>query len=159
VGIAARWSRSMVIKVRYTTIDRYKETKSFSTLRGARAYAQKWVGRNPDMGSHYAISDDGVGKITMEWISFEPIGTETRVNLRDLFGDEPLNMASAKALVAPLGFTLTKREAEYRLAPIAGTPAEREAQAYYSSDLEDVIRTAQCAVAHAHFPADDGEVF
>lgn len=133
----------MVIKVRYSSIDHYKETKSFSALAAARRFAQKWVGRNPELGSTYAVSGDGVGKITMEWISREPIGTERRVTLRDLFGDEPLNLASARALVGALGFTLTKRENEYRLAPVNGSPARRELEAHYTNDLDDAVGTAR----------------
>ena len=133
----------MVIKVRYSSIDHYKETKSFSTLSGARRFAQKWVGRNPELGSTYAVSGDGIGKITLECISFEPIGTEAPVKLADLFGDEPLNLASARALVGALGFTLTKRENEYRLAPVAGTQAQRELEAHYTNDLDDAVGTAR----------------
>jgi len=52
-----------MIKVRYSSIDRYRETRVFKTLAGANKFAVKWVGKNPDMGCGYAISDDGVGKI------------------------------------------------------------------------------------------------
>jgi hypothetical protein len=78
----------VVIKVRYSSIDRYRETRSFSTLKGARRFAQKWIGENPEMGSTYAVSGDGIGKIEMEWLSFEPRGVETPVTLADLFGPE-----------------------------------------------------------------------
>jgi hypothetical protein len=57
-----------------------------------------------------------------------------------------MNFSEAKALVRPLGFTLTKRDGEYRLAPIHGTPASREAGAYYTNDLEDAVGTARFAV-------------
>jgi hypothetical protein len=65
-----------------------------------------------------------------------------------------MTLAEAKALVRPLGFTLTRREAEYRLAPIHGTPASREAAAYYTNDIEDAIGTAQFAATLAAYQAD-----
>jgi len=63
-----------VITVRYSSIDGYSEKRKFKTLAGARAYAQKWVGKNPEMGSTYAVSSDGIGKITATvalWSLFE----------------------------------------------------------------------------------------
>ena len=58
-----------MITVRYSSIDRFSESRKFKTLTGARAYAQKWVGEHPDLGSGYAISGDGVGKITVSGVS------------------------------------------------------------------------------------------
>jgi hypothetical protein len=54
-----------MIRVTYSTVDRFRQTRTFKTLAGARRYAQKWVGVNPDQAIGYAISDDGVGKITV----------------------------------------------------------------------------------------------
>jgi hypothetical protein len=65
-----------MIKVKYSSVDGYRKTKPFKTLKGARKYAQRCVGENPDMGSHYAVSFDGIGKIQVEGVA-----------LADLFGD------------------------------------------------------------------------
>lgn len=75
----------MIIKVTYSSIDRYRQTRSFSTLKGAQAFATRWIGETPEMGSHYAVSGDGVGKISMTWVTFEAAGAETPVRLIDLF--------------------------------------------------------------------------
>lgn len=56
----------MAIKVRYSTIDRFSKTGTFKTLAGAQRFAQKWVGKTPDLGSDYAVSMDGVGKVAVE---------------------------------------------------------------------------------------------
>jgi len=56
---------TLVIRVTYKTIDRICLTRKFKTLRGARAFAHKWVGARPEMGSFYAVSGDGVGRITV----------------------------------------------------------------------------------------------
>jgi hypothetical protein len=53
----------MTIKLRYTSIDRSRTTRTFETLEGAQKWAQSWVGSSCDIGSSYAISFDGVGKI------------------------------------------------------------------------------------------------
>lgn len=67
-----------MIKVRYSSFDsRRGKWRSFKTLRGARKYAQHWIGKHPEMGSTYAVSGDGIGKIEAEG-----------VELRKLFGDE-----------------------------------------------------------------------
>lgn len=67
-----------MIKVKYLSVDRARVTRSFKTLAGARKFAQSWVGKHPEMGSTYAVSGDGIGKITAEG-----------AKLADLFGDEP----------------------------------------------------------------------
>lgn len=55
-----------MIKVRYETIDRFSKTRRFKTLAGAQKFAQHWVGETPELGSFYAVSGDGVGKITCD---------------------------------------------------------------------------------------------
>lgn len=57
--------------VHYESIDSHgrRTTRFFKTLAGARTYAHRQVGETPEMGSHYAISGDGVGKITVEGAS------------------------------------------------------------------------------------------
>jgi hypothetical protein len=67
-----------VIKIRYSSVDGVRMLRSFSTLKGARRYAQERVGKNPTIGCGYAVSDDGVGKI-------EVYGD---TKLSDLFGEE-----------------------------------------------------------------------
>jgi hypothetical protein len=59
----------MKIRVQYSSIDGYRETKVFKTLAGAQRYAHKYVGAHPEIGSSYAISGDGVGKIMVEGVT------------------------------------------------------------------------------------------
>lgn len=56
----------MDITVEYESIDHFHERRRFKTLGGAQRYAAKWVGEKPTLGSHYAVSDDGVGEITAD---------------------------------------------------------------------------------------------
>lgn len=53
-----------VIKLSYSTIDRYYESRRFKTLAGARAYAKRKLGESFDLGGSYAVSFDGVAKLT-----------------------------------------------------------------------------------------------
>jgi hypothetical protein len=53
-----------MIKVRYSSVDRFSKTRSFKTIEGARKFAHAWVGRHPEIGSSYAVSGDGIGKVT-----------------------------------------------------------------------------------------------
>ena len=65
-----------MIKVRYTTLDGVNKLRKFKTLKGARKFALEWVGPQDVEGGYYAVSDDGVGKVTWQGC--------TR---RELFGD------------------------------------------------------------------------
>jgi hypothetical protein len=49
-----------------------------------------------------------------------------------------------------LGFSLNRRDGEYRLAPVNGTPVEKEAKAHYTNDLEDALGTARHEFARGH---------
>ena len=67
-----------MMKVKYSSVDgRSGKWRSFKTLGRAQVFAQYWVGKNPEIGSTYAVGGDGIGKI-------EVMGA----TLSDLFGDE-----------------------------------------------------------------------
>lgn len=55
--------------VRYSSIDGCKKVMHYSSIEGARRFAHKMVGPYPSIGRQhqYAVSDDGVGKITIEY--------------------------------------------------------------------------------------------
>lgn len=55
----------MDITVYYESLDRCSKTRKFKTLAGAQRFAQKWVGKHPEIGTTYAVSGDGIGKITV----------------------------------------------------------------------------------------------
>lgn len=57
----------MKIAVKYTAVDGFRQRRTFATLAGAQRFAQKWVGETPELGRFYAVSGDGVGKITAEF--------------------------------------------------------------------------------------------
>lgn len=67
----------MAIQVRYQSIDGARDSRSYKGIEAARAFAVKMVGAHPEMGSHYAVSGDGIGKIMVSGIS-----------LAELFGQE-----------------------------------------------------------------------
>jgi hypothetical protein len=56
---------------------------------------------------------------------------------------ERTSLAEVRATTRSLGFTLSVRDREYRLAPVAGPAAKREAAAYYTRDLDDALGAAQ----------------
>lgn len=53
----------MAIKLRFSTIDGLRYTKTFKTLNGAQKAAQYRLGETPEMGSTYAVAADGVIKV------------------------------------------------------------------------------------------------
>ena len=90
-----------MITVFYSSIDGYREKRSFKTLAGARKYAQHRVGKSPEIGSYYAVSGDGVGKVTVDGVPFT-----------HLFGDDE-DAEFNIYVVHPLGkYFLTREEAE-----------------------------------------------
>lgn len=82
-----------MIKVKYSSVDRFRKTGSFKTLKGARKFAQSWIGKYPEMGSSYAVSGDGIGKIEVQGCA-----------LAELFGEEkPTAPPSKVYVVHPIG--------------------------------------------------------
>lgn len=133
------------ISVTYSSIDRFRQTRSFRTLAAARSYAARWVGAHPEFGSSYAISDDGVGKITVRGAS-----------LAELFGVATAATAESDGYaIAPkwdgydgyFQITLDGR-------PIASLDTHEEAVAYIDAcRVEDVAHAADCAeMAEEDFP-------
>ena len=53
------------ITVRYSSIDGFYASRKFVTLAGARKYIASRLGTYYDIGSYYAVSGDGVGKVTV----------------------------------------------------------------------------------------------
>jgi hypothetical protein len=62
-----------MITVTYSSIDGVRKRRKFKTLAGARKFATHWVGDNPDLGSSYAVSFDGVGKITVDGVPLKKL--------------------------------------------------------------------------------------
>lgn len=68
----------MKIKVTYTSIDRVRKVRTFKTIEAAKAFAVQWVGKYPEMGSTYAVSGDGVGKIEVEGCTLKELFAEPK---------------------------------------------------------------------------------
>ena len=54
------------ITVYYTACDGSRLTRRFKSLKGARKFAQTYVGAHPEIGSLYAVSGDGVGRVAVD---------------------------------------------------------------------------------------------
>lgn len=82
------------ITVRVSTLDHHSESRHFVTIPGARAYAARWVGRSPEMGSTYAVSGDGVARVTVLGISLKELFAEpappppTKCFCEDLYDED-----------------------------------------------------------------------
>lgn len=64
------------ITVRYSSVDGFSEKRAFKTISGARAYATSRVGPTAEVSSSgYAVSGDGVGKITVDGIGLRELLT------------------------------------------------------------------------------------
>lgn len=56
----------MKIVVRYSAVDGAKMVRTFKSLAGARRFAVKMVGENPEIGSFYAAPFGGVDSVVVE---------------------------------------------------------------------------------------------
>jgi hypothetical protein len=54
-----------------------------------------------------------------------------------------LTLAQARIECKALHFSITKRDGEYRVAPLDVPFTEREAKAYYTNDIHDAVGTAR----------------
>lgn len=63
----------MEIKVTYRACDGARIARKFKTLGGAKAFAHKYVGECPEMGSSYAASGDGIGTVRVEGITLREL--------------------------------------------------------------------------------------
>ena len=61
------------ITVAYLAVDGAKARQNFDTIEKARSWAIEWVGRHPEVGRHYAVSGDGVGRITCSGCSIHEL--------------------------------------------------------------------------------------
>jgi len=61
------------MKIFYESIDGYTEAKEFTDIIKAKEYAKECVGSYYNIGFFYAISNDGVGKITCEGITLKEL--------------------------------------------------------------------------------------
>lgn len=57
------------MQITYTSIDGARKARSFKTVAAARKFALDYVGPQDAEGGHYAVSNDGVGKVTWSGVS------------------------------------------------------------------------------------------
>lgn len=62
-----------MISITYLAVDGFTETRAFETHAEARTYAVHWIGAHPEIGRSYAISGDGIGRITAEGIAIHDL--------------------------------------------------------------------------------------
>jgi hypothetical protein len=62
-----------MITIHYISIDGASIRRSFKTIAGAEKFARKWIGANPEIGSSYAVSGDGVGKVTVKGCTLDEL--------------------------------------------------------------------------------------
>lgn len=91
------------MKITYTSIDGVRKSRTFKTLKGARKFADDMVGPQDVEGGYYAVSSDGVGRITWSGVS-----------RADLFGsDKPAVKLNAAHEFYRRGNDLYCRQAGY----------------------------------------------
>jgi len=103
-----------MIIVRYTSIDRYSQTRRFKTLKGAQAFAHKYVGPHPTLGTYYAVSDDGVGRVTVSGCSLQALFPTSDCTPASILGIKPVMRDRDDPSI---GKELAAQAREYRTMP------------------------------------------
>lgn len=62
-----------IVNIYYVAVDGYRKSWSY-TKDGAAAKIRRLLGSNYDLGLGYAVSGDGVGRVTIEGATFEELG-------------------------------------------------------------------------------------
>jgi len=62
-----------IIVVTYDSIDGVRKRQKYWSLKEARAFAVKWVGENAEFGTGYAVSQDGIGKVTVQGCTLQEL--------------------------------------------------------------------------------------
>lgn len=68
-------------RVTYLAVDGCRETRRFKTIDGARKFAQKYLGEFPEFGGTYAVSDDGIGTVRWEGLTFKDLFPKAATSL------------------------------------------------------------------------------
>ena len=55
------------VTLRVTTTDRFNSKRSFKTLKGARAFAHRYVGKHPDVSETFRYAVGAFGDVKVEW--------------------------------------------------------------------------------------------
>lgn len=66
-----------MITVTYASIDGVRDRRRFKTLYGARLFAHLFLGETPEVGSTYAISGDGIGRVTVDGATLSDLFPKT----------------------------------------------------------------------------------
>ncbi len=126
------------ITVYYSAVDGYRQTKVFKTVAGASKYATRRLGATPEMGSHYAVSGDGIGKIEATgcplidlFPALKPAASEAPMSEQEAYEAMALEMyGDGRVTVLAYG-------------PDAG-------QRIYNSKADDAAHEAEAAAAARH---------
>lgn len=114
----------MQISLTYSAVDGARVRRTFKTLKGAKAFAQNWVGAHPEIGSHYAVSGDGIGKITANGVALSELFPDNVITYDDIAGSE---------------------QAHYEACQENAAEARRNAEAYRAKGAEWMhVRHAGC---------------
>lgn len=78
------------IWVKYRSIDGCYKLHTFRTLRGAQRFATRYVGKTPEISDNfnYAVSSDGIGKITSSIPLRELFQIETKVRVHGMLDED-----------------------------------------------------------------------
>ena len=55
-----------IIKITWSAVDGYHQSKVCNTIEEAREFAHHWAGEHCDVGTTYAVANDGMGTIRVE---------------------------------------------------------------------------------------------
>lgn len=124
----------MSIKLTIRTVDHIHKSKRYETLAKARAAALVWLGDSYEIGAGYAVSGDGV-------VTVSASGDADIRTVLAYVAPPTLATLKARAKQWCCDYSVTRRNGEYRLAPVGQPRDITENYAYYTSDPQDALDT------------------
>lgn len=90
-----------MIKVTYRAVDGARLSRSFKAVSGASRFAISYVGAHPEFGPGYAISGDGIGRVSVQGCSLAELfsGSAETVEVREPYRS-PAERAAEEARLA-----------------------------------------------------------
>lgn len=140
------------IRVRYRSCDGFSKSGKWKTVKAASRFARKWVGETPENGTFYAVSADGVGRVTWEGVTFGELFPAAESLVKSWRKDLESNEEREDVMVTRYDAPYTEEDA-MRDEEAARFDDNQERYAAELADLDEWDRSEEEAIATV--PADE----
>lgn len=126
------------ITLHFSTIDGIRKTHRYSTLAGAQRKAKNWVGAVDSTSGSYAVSSDGVVKVSCEGCTLAELFGEAPAKGQPTPGERFFVIATRGGYADPISHS-TREAAEAAIKAMGDDGYEFGIQEYMYNELGDVV--------------------